>query len=224
MGAFHRFAGEGVTSVAVDVLLVDNFDSFTHNLEGAFVTILRDAMAGRVRTLRPDAVDIEREFADPPTHLVISPGPGHPRTVDVARRLYDEFRGRIPILGVCLGHQLIAHAHGGDVVEGREPVHGKACEIEHDGSSIFAGVPSPFFAARYHSLVVDAAWARDSETVEIRATSDDGVVQALEVVGEPTWGVQFHPESYLTPHGPAILRSFIDVGSAWNRRAAATHG
>lgn len=186
------------------VLLVDHEDSFVYNLlqslrtRGAEVLCLRSTEPpGAARGFDPDAV-------------VLSPGPGHPsdrRLTALSRRLLRGDLGRRPTLGVCLGHQLIAETFGARVVRGRRPVHGDSTPVRHDGSALYHGIPSPFPAARYHSLVVDPRSARPPLSVSARAP--DGTVMGLRVDGEPVYGVQFHPESYLTPHGDRLLGNFL---------------
>jgi anthranilate synthase/aminodeoxychorismate synthase-like glutamine amidotransferase len=184
------------------VLLVDNYDSFTYNLAH-----LLEELGAEVTVLRHDAVDADGAEALEPTHLVISPGPGRPAdagaTLDIVRRLGP----RVPTLGVCLGHQAIVEAFGGEVGQARRLVHGKASPIAHDGRGLFDGLPSPLEGGRYHSL----AAARVPDCLEVSATTDDGEVMAVRHREYRVDGIQFHPESVLTPLGPEIGKRFLGV-------------
>ncbi len=183
------------------LLLIDNYDSFVYNLAQAFgvlgaepVVVRNDATLSELEALEPDAV-------------VISPGPGTPKEAGVSIDALRAFGSRIPVLGVCLGHQCIGAAFGG-VVERAPvgPVHGKTSRIAHSGAPLFAGVPSPFVATRYHSLVVQPPLPPELEVI---ATSEDGIVMALRHRELPIEGVQFHPESVLTTEGPQLLQNFL---------------
>ncbi len=187
------------------VLVIDNYDSFTYNL----VQYLGELGAETV-VRRNDRTSLREVAALAPDHIVISPGPGRPEdagvTLDVIRSVGD----RVPILGVCLGHQAIGMAFGGLVVRGTRPMHGKTSRIEHDGSGVLRGLGNPFTACRYHSLIVsDARWP-DALAVTARA-ADDGAVMALRHRDRPIHGVQFHPESILTESGRQILRNFLTM-------------
>jgi len=184
------------------ILLVDNYDSFTYNLAHLF-----EELGAEVTVLRNDAVDPEQAEALAPTHLVISPGPGRPEsagaTVEIVRRLGPT----TPTLGVCLGHQAIVEAFGGEVGQARRLVHGKASLVEHDATGVFEGLPSPLEAGRYHSL----AATRVPDCLEVFArTVDDGEVMAVRHREHTIVGIQFHPESVLTPLGPEIGRRFLE--------------
>ena len=187
------------------LLVIDNYDSFTYNL----VQYLGE-LGAEVVVRRNDAVSVAEVGAMAPAGIVLSPGPCAPAqagiTVDVIRAWGD----RIPILGVCLGHQAIGEAYGGRVVRAARAVHGKASRIDHDGKELFAGLPAPLEVGRYHSLIVE----RESlpRTLQVVATSMDDPLEihALRHVAHPVWGVQFHPESVLTPHGKKLLRNFLD--------------
>jgi anthranilate synthase/phosphoribosyltransferase len=187
------------------ILVVDNYDSFTYNL----VQLLA-ALGAEVRVERNDALTAAEALALGPAGVVISPGPGTPADAgissDVVRAAAE---AGVPVLGVCLGHQVIAEVFGGAVCRAPKPVHGKTDEITHDGTGLFADVPNPFTATRYHSLCVEA----DSiaAPLQVQATTADGVVQALRHADKPIFGVQFHPESVLTPEGAKILANFLDV-------------
>jgi anthranilate synthase/aminodeoxychorismate synthase-like glutamine amidotransferase len=188
--------------VRPSILLVDNYDSFTWNLVEAFRVI-----GATVHVRKNDALDLEAARTLDPTHLVLSPGPGHPRDVPVLQALVDGFLGRRPILGVCLGHQALGLALGGTIGPAKELVHGKARAVHHGGSSLFEGLPSPLLAGRYHSLaVVENALP---PSLRVTARAEDGEIMALEHTSAPAWGVQFHPESILTPEGPALLENFL---------------
>jgi len=189
--------------MTVRVLIADNYDSFTFNLAQAFGSI-----GARVEVIRSDAIDVDRLKSSPPHALVISPGPGRPEDAGVSLDLISALSGRIPILGVCLGHQAIGAAFGGRITFAPSIVHGKTSRIDHDGSSLFEGIPSPFVATRYHSLVVDEPSITRSPLLAI-ARSREGLLMAIAHRDHPTFGVQFHPESVLTRHGPRILANFI---------------
>jgi anthranilate synthase/aminodeoxychorismate synthase-like glutamine amidotransferase len=185
-----------------DVLLLDNYDSFTYNLAHGF-----GALGFTPHVVRADAVDPETLASDPPAALVISPGPGRPERAGHSVAAVRALSGRVPVLGVCLGHQAIAVAFGGRVIHAPKPAHGFASSIEHDGGCPFEGVPAAMRAGRYHSLVVDEAELPDALTVCARTT--DGLVMALRHKTHPTIGLQFHPESVLTKSGPDILGNFL---------------
>jgi anthranilate synthase/aminodeoxychorismate synthase-like glutamine amidotransferase len=187
--------------MAATVAVVDNYDSFTYNL----VQYLAE-LGARPVVYRNDEVGVERLGGH--DALVVSPGPGTPAQAGVSSEAVRELSGRLPILGVCLGHQCIGEAFGGTVLRGR-PMHGKVSSIHHDSGGILAGLPQPFEATRYHSLVVE----RDSLPSELAVTAwtDDGEVMGLRHRQHPTFGVQFHPESVLTPEGRRMLRSFLEV-------------
>ncbi len=183
------------------VLVIDNYDSFTYNL----VQYLGE-LGARVEVVRNDQATVEDLEARSPSHLLISPGPGGPLDTGISLAALERFHGRIPILGVCLGHQAIAHAFGGRVVRAPVPVHGKTSPIYHTGRGILAGLPNPFRATRYHSLVVAEPLP---EALRVTALTADGLVMALEHRQAPTFGVQFHPESILTEGGKRILENFL---------------
>lgn len=185
------------------LLIIDNYDSFTYNL----VQYL-GGLGAEMRVVRNDEITVEEIEEIGPEKIVISPGPGTPDAAGMTLPAIDRFAGRVPILGVCLGHQAIGQHFGGKVIRGPEPVHGKPVEVTHDGKTIFEGIPTTFAAARYHSLVVE----RDSmpDCLEISATSPDGLVMGLRHRDMPVEGVQFHPESILTEHGKTLLRNFLE--------------
>ena len=193
------------------ILMVDNYDSFTFNL----VHYLEE-LGQTVRVLRNDRLTLADVAAMAPAAVVISPGPGTPEAAGISLDLIKRFAGRIPILGVCLGHQAIGRAFGGRVVRAPTLMHGKTCAIRHDGKTIFQNLPSPFTATRYHSLVIDGAGLPDC--LEISARAPDGTIMGLRHRRYLVEGVQFHPESILTEWGHALLRNFI--GLCAGRRGA----
>jgi len=188
-----------------EVLLIDNYDSFTYNLYQA----LRVLKAG-VGVVRNDRLNVEDAEKLKPTHLVISPGPGRPEDAGCSGGILKAFHDRIPILGVCLGHQTLAHAWGGQVARAPRVMHGKTSMIYHDQKGIYQGVPSPFSATRYHSLLVLEEGL--PKCLEISAFTSDGEIMGLRMKGYPVEGVQFHPESILTKEGLKILSNFLESG------------
>jgi anthranilate synthase component II len=190
------------------VLVVDNYDSFVYNL----VQELGELGAEPV-VYRNDAIDVAGIRATRPDAVLISPGPGRPEHGGVSLEAIGVLAGEIPVLGVCLGHQCIGQAFGGVIVAAPHLMHGKTSEIHHDGKGLFAGLPNPFVATRYHSLVVRPDSVPDE--LEVTATSTDGVVMGLRHRTLPVEGVQFHPESVLTVSGPALLANFLgQLGAA----------
>ena len=186
------------------ILVIDNYDSFTFNL----VQYLWE-LGAAVEVFRNDRIDVEGIRARRPDALVLSPGPCTPSEAGVCVPAIRELCGEIPILGVCLGHQAIGQAFGGRVVRAKRVMHGKTSQIAHDGSGVFTGVPAPLEAGRYHSLVVE----RESLPSDLRVTAvseDDGEIMALAHISHPTVGVQFHPESVLTPEGKKLLANFLE--------------
>ena len=194
------------------IVMIDNYDSFTFNL----VQYLAE-MGQELAVYRNDEVGVDDILADKPDKIVISPGPGRPEDAGISIDLIRAAADKIPVLGVCLGHQAIGAAFGGKVVHAGVLVHGKTSKISHDGKTIFKGLPNPFSATRYHSLVVE----RESlpPELEISAETEDGLIMALRHRELPIEGVQFHPESILTSEGKALLRNFIAAGNT--SRAAA---
>jgi len=188
------------------VLLVDNYDSFTYNLYQYL-----GELGAEVRVVRNDELTAEAAVALAPDRIVISPGPGTPDQAGITLDLIRRAAGRIPVLGVCLGHQALGQAFGGDVRRAPKLMHGKTSEIHHDGRGVFAGLPVPFTATRYHSLVVERASV--PESLEITAWTDDGIVMGLRHKEHRLEGVQFHPESILTTVGKDLLRNFLEQGS-----------
>ncbi len=186
------------------VFVLDNYDSFTYNL----VQYMGELGAEMV-IRRNDEITIEEIDALAPERLLLSPGPCTPQEAGILIPLIQHFAGRLPILGVCLGHQAIGAAFGGDVVRAPQLMHGKTSAVDHDGRSIFAGIASPMTCTRYHSLIV-AEETLPAE-LEISARSGDGVIMGLRHRRFPVEGVQFHPESVLTPDGKQLIRNFIDL-------------
>ena len=183
------------------ILLVDNYDSFTYNLAHLF-----QELGAEVTVMRNDAVDADAAEELEPTHLVISPGPGRPRDAGATLEIVERLGPRVPTLGVCLGHQAIVEAFGGEVGQARRLVHGKSSQISHDGRGLFAGLPDPLEGGRYHSL----AATRIPGELEVCATTEDGEVMAVRHRELPVVGIQFHPESVLTPDGHALARNFLE--------------
>ena len=192
------------------LLLLDNYDSFTYNLAQA----LR-ALGAHTSVVRNDAWRVDDVIAHAPDAIVISPGPGRPddpRYFGVCGEVIGRLSGRVPILGVCLGHQGIVHAFGGRIVRAPQPMHGKPSDIAHDGRDLFTGLPQPLCAMRYHSLVADPASM--PACLRITATAPDGAIMAVSHRTSALYGVQFHPESIGTPFGPALLANFLRLASA----------
>jgi anthranilate synthase component II len=188
--------------VAIRVLLIDNYDSFVYNL----VQELGE-LGAEPSVHRNDAIDVAGIRAEQPDAVIISPGPGRPEDAGVSMAVVESLAGEIPILGVCLGHQCIGQVFGGRIVSAPQLMHGKTSKIHHDGTGIFAGLSDPFEATRYHSLVVDPASVPGDLTVT--ATTHDGVIMGLRHRSLQVDGVQFHPESILSPSGPELLANFL---------------
>lgn len=186
----------------VRMLLVDNYDSFTYNLVQGFAAHGADVMV-----YRNDAISVTDGLALEPTHLVISPGPGRPDEAGVSLEMIAAFAGKVPILGVCLGHQSIVQQQGGKIVRAERLMHGKTSEIKHDGKSVFAGISQPFEVGRYHSLCAENESLPD--TLDITATTDSGVIMGVRHKTLQIEGVQFHPESVLTPEGDTLMTNFM---------------
>lgn len=184
------------------ILLIDNYDSFAYNLARYL-----EELGESVRVVRNDALSVDQALGCEAEAVVISPGPGRPADAGISTELIQRAPPTLPILGVCLGLQAIGVACGGVVVHGPAPVHGKLTVVHHDGEDLFAGIPSPFLATRYHSLVVSV----DDLPASLRplARTDDGTLMALRMRGRPVWGVQYHPEALLTEHGHGVLANFL---------------
>jgi len=184
------------------ILLIDNYDSFVYNL-ARYVKELGETPLVR----RHDAIDPDEILRLRPSHIIISPGPCSPKEAGVSTEVVQRLGTEIPILGVCLGHQCIGAAYGGEIVRAGRPMHGKISRIHHTGRGIFAGLPNPFIATRYHSLVI--APASVPPALVVTATSEDGEIMAVQHTEHPVYGVQFHPESVLTEHGYRLLDHFL---------------
>lgn len=192
------------------ILLIDNYDSFTFNLFHYVSEILADE--GILLVKKHDAITVEEARDFQPTHIIISPGPGnptHPHDVGICPELIDEFAQKIPILGVCLGHQLLAYYYGAQIIHAQHVMHGKTSVLEHNADGLFHAVPQKSLVMRYHSLVASLTGFPDA--LSITATSDDGEIMAFKHKKLPIFGVQFHPESIGTPDGMQILRNFINT-------------
>ena len=188
----------------VRMLLIDNYDSFTYNLVQAFAAHGADVMV-----YRNDMISPAEGLALNPTHLVISPGPGRPEDAGVSLQMIAAFVGKAPILGVCLGHQSIVQQQGGVIVRAERLMHGKTSQIKHDGKSVFEGISQPFEVGRYHSLCAETNSLPD--TLEITAETDSGVIMGVRHKSLQIEGVQFHPESVLTPNGEALMTNFMKM-------------
>ena len=186
------------------LLVLDNYDSFTYNL----VQYLEE-LGAETRTFRNDELTVDEAVALAPERVVISPGPATPEQAGISLALVERLGGSVPILGVCLGHQVIAQAYGGRVVEANEIVHGRTSAVRHDGRTLFAGLQNPLVATRYHSLTVDPERLPDS--LEVSAESEDGTIMGLRHRHWPVEGVQFHPESILTIEGKQLLANFLRI-------------
>ena len=186
------------------LLIIDNYDSFTYNLAQYFAKL-----NASVEVYRNDAISLADIEAMPLDRLVISPGPCDPPKAGISLDVLGTFSGRLPILGVCLGHQSIGHAFGGRVVRAENLMHGKTSLIHHDGRTIFRGIPSPFTAIRYHSLIVERETL--PECLEISAWTEEGEIMGVRHREYPVEGVQFHPESILTEHGYKLLENFLEI-------------
>lgn len=183
--------------------LIDNYDSFTYNLVQYF-----GELGAEVQVFRNDQITLADLIALQPRYVVISPGPGNPDDGGISNQAIAHFTGKTPVLGVCLGHQCLGAVYGGKVARAPRLMHGKTSRIFHHGTGLFAGVPSPFEATRYHSLVV---YEPVPAELEVTAFTAEGEVMGLQHRQHPTFGVQFHPESILTQHGKLILKNFLDL-------------
>ena len=187
------------------LLVIDNYDSFTYNLVQYLGELGQD-----VRVVRNDEIPAAAIAGLAPSHVVISPGPCTPNEAGISLETIKSYAGKIPILGVCLGHQSIGQAFGGKIVRAAREMHGKTSQIHHDGKGVFTGLPNPFEATRYHSLLIEAATVPDA--LEVTAKTPEGEIMAVRHRTLPVEGVQFHPESYLTTAGKDLLRNFITKG------------
>ncbi len=189
--------------MATRVLVIDNYDSFVYNLVQELGELGADPVVHR-----NDAVDIAGIRAEAPDAILISPGPGRPESAGISMEVVRELAGECPILGVCLGHQAVGQVYGGEVVAALTLMHGKTSSIHHGGAGVFCGLPDPFVATRYHSLVVERSTL--PEVLEVTAETSDGVIMGLRHRTLDVEGVQFHPESFLTPSGPSLLANFLE--------------
>lgn len=196
---------------AVRLLLIDNYDSFTYNLVQAFMVL-----GAEVLVHRNDSITLDQARSLQPTHLCISPGPGTPYDAGVSMRMIEAFAGEIPVFGVCLGHQSLVEVFGGKVVRAGRLMHGKTSLVHHDGRSILQDMPAPFEAGRYHSLIAQPDTLPD--VLEISARTDEGEIMGVRHKTLNVEGVQFHPESVLTPQGPVLMGNFLRQRSG--KRAA----
>jgi para-aminobenzoate synthetase component 2 len=194
-------------TATVRMLLIDNYDSFTYNLVQAFAS-----MGAEVLVYRNDAIDVGQARELEPSHLVISPGPGRPEDAGVSLAMIEAFHERVPVLGVCLGHQCLVSYFGGEIVRADRLMHGKTSLVAHDDQTIFQGMPQPFEAGRYHSLCADRASLPD--VLSLSAETDRGEIMAVRHKTLPLEGVQFHPESVLTPDGNKLMANFMQMESA----------
>ena len=186
------------------LLVIDNYDSFTYNL----VQYLGE-LGAHMKIVRNDEISVDDIESDPPERILISPGPGTPNDAGISLEVLERFAAKVPILGVCLGHQAIGQHFGGRVIRAPEPVHGKPVEVMHDGKTIFDGIDDKFSAGRYHSLIVERNSLPDC--LEISAESPDGLIMAMRHRDLPIEGVQFHQESILTEHGKTMLGNFLNL-------------
>jgi anthranilate synthase component 2 len=198
------------------LVLIDNYDSFTFNL----VHVL-GGLGAEVAVHRNDKIGVGEVLAAEPEAIVLSPGPCTPNEAGICLDLIAQAAPSIPILGVCLGHQAVGQAFGGNVVRAPSPVHGKLSDIRHQGGSVFRGINGPFKATRYHSLVVE----RDSlpDTLDVTAETDDRLVMGLSHKTLPVHGVQFHPESIASEHGHLMLKNFLELAAQWNKARGRTN-
>jgi anthranilate synthase component II len=185
------------------LLMIDNYDSFTYNIVQYFGELGED-----VRTVRNDEISLEQIADMNPDRICISPGPKSPKDAGVSVDVLKEFKGKLPILGVCLGHQAIGEAFGGKIIRARQVMHGKTSKIAHTGEGVFKGLPSPFTVIRYHSLAIERASL--PSCLEVTAWTDDGEIMGVRHKEFDIEGVQFHPESILSEHGHAMLKNFLE--------------
>jgi len=203
------------------ILLIDNYDSFTYNLVQAFGEIItakkrnhspRCELGGipnAIKVFRNDKITLKAAKCLKPSHLVISPGPKRPKDAGISNQLIKYFTGKIPILGVCLGHQCMSYIFGGKILRAKVPVHGKTSKVYHDSKTIYEGLSNPFVVARYHSLIVDEKTL--PKRCDISAYTSDGEIMGIRMKDAQVEGVQFHPESYLTKEGEHLLKNFLSI-------------
>ncbi len=190
------------------ILIIDNYDSFVYTLAGY---VQRLGMQTLVK--RNDKIGLEEIEDLSPSAIIISPGPCTPKDAGICIEIIKQFGKNIPILGVCLGHQAVGEAYGGKTIAAKKPIHGKASKIEHDNSVLFQNIPSPIKAGRYHSLVNDLSMCKE---LRITAISNEGEIMAIQHIQHPVFGVQFHPESTLTPMGIDIIKNFLNYAKNWH--------
>jgi anthranilate synthase component 2 len=186
------------------IFVIDNYDSFTYNLVQYLGELGEEVLVYRNDKITPEEIEKLK-----PERIIISPGPGNPDDAGISKDVIRRFEGKVPILGVCLGHQCIGDVYGSDIVRGNRIMHGKVSEVYHQGEGIFKGIPSPFIATRYHSLIVDPATLKDP--LKLIAWTEEKEIMAVAHKDMPIWGVQFHPESILTVEGMNILKNFIEI-------------
>ena len=196
------------------ILLIDNYDSFTYNLFHYL-----GELGAEVKVVRNDEIGADEALALRPEGIVLSPGPCTPNEAGICLDVIKKAGGNMPILGVCLGHQAIGQVYGGSIVRAPEPMHGKLSRVHHTGKSVFRGLNNDFLATRYHSLTIDPPSMPAS--LEVTATSEDGVIQGVMHKSHPVHGVQFHPESIASENGKAILQNFLNLSTDFNLRKAA---
>ena len=197
------------------ILVVDNYDSFVHNVARYVAVLGKD-----VEVARNDAISLDDIRRLSPEAIVISPGPCTPAEAGISNAIVEHLSGRVPILGVCLGHQCVGAVFGGRIARAHRPMHGLASDITHKGERLFAGLPKPLSVGRYHSLIVEPTPEMERALV-VDAVSPEGEIMALSHKRHPTWGVQFHPESVLTPAGLALISNFVQMAAAF--RAERSH-
>ncbi|WP_158811400.1 aminodeoxychorismate/anthranilate synthase component II [Beijerinckia sp. L45] len=195
------------------ILVIDNYDSFVHNVARYF-----SVLGETTRVVRNDALSVAQIRSLRPMAIVISPGPGTPAEAGVSCAVIAALSGEVPIFGVCLGHQCIGTVFGGTVARAKNPMHGRASSISHQGARLFAGLPAPMTVGRYHSLIVETAGSVYDDLI-VDAASEEGEIMALSHRIHPTYGVQFHPESILTQNGEALFKNFLMLAEAWSADA-----
>jgi para-aminobenzoate synthetase component 2 len=193
------------------IVIIDNYDSFVFTVARYFAEL-----GVETQVIRNDAISAAEVEQLAPEAIVLSPGPCGPHEAGQSMNIIESLSGQIPILGICLGHQCIGEVFGGEVVRAQEPMHGRSTAINHDGSGVFKGLPSPFRAGRYHSLIVESI--KDDSDLRVTARSEIGEVMGLTHVSHPTYGVQFHPESVLTEYGHAMLGNFLRLARQFNHQ------
>jgi len=197
----------------VKILLIDNYDSFTYNLVQHL-----GSLGAELEVQRNDVISVDDVLARKPSAIVLSPGPCTPSEAGICVPLVRQAAGKVPLLGVCLGHQAIGEAFGGHTVRAKRVMHGKTSNVQHSGKELFAGLPSPISVMRYHSLVVDPETLPNELEVTATAQDDPTEIHAVRHREHPVWGVQFHPESVLTPQGMDLLQNFLELADTWNKR------